>query len=512
MLTKIIKGYRYLLFVFFVYFILQLFLSQNYGINSDEGTHLTLGLFYKDLISNLKNFRSFNDMIKFTINYMVKYPKISIFNPPLYHLILAFIFFLKESLLVARSLSIFLTILTSFFIYRLSYVIFEDKKMSLISSIAFLIFSVIFYEAGRVMVDITQALFFTIVLAYYVELKKRNKITVRNLFFLAILLCLNYMAKFFSVLLPIIIFIDSIFINKKFFYKILVSLLLSVIIFSPYILLYYDFGFHLVSFGKAVETHGNSLMYFDVFRNFGVILGTLMAPSIIYFLFKNKKNKLILIWLIVTFILLFYMKNKDPRFGFILMPIYAMSFGYSYVAIEKKIKNKNIIAGILILILFSQLIYDLYLGIEKSYQVEELLTSVEDNGNILLLSDKPVYYSVFVFYAALHKIQNNVIPSCVFWKYNLTNSFLKEWGVRYVIDQNNTLTKEEMNSLGLKMKKEIKSNDVTFILLENKNSVNKVDCSFVCALGGKLCSNQSLSEVKNLIKNNIYILKSEGEL
>ena len=87
---KRIKFWVVLFFIGFIF--IQFTIPQNYNFNADEGTHTLIGLFYKDLIMNIGNFNSFDDITSFAVNYIVKYPKISAHYPPLYHLFLASIF------------------------------------------------------------------------------------------------------------------------------------------------------------------------------------------------------------------------------------------------------------------------------------------------------------------------------------------------------------------------------------------------------------------------------------
>jgi hypothetical protein len=506
------------------YFILQLFLAQDLAVNSDEGTHLITGLFYKDFIYNLKNFHSLNDVTKFIINYIVQYSKVTLYYPPLYHLLLAIFFSIKENIMIARTLNIILTILSSCVIYKLACECFGNKAIAIFSLIFFLNFTIIFFYANKVIIDILQILVFSLALWYYFKLKK---IKVRNLHFknlliLSILMSLSFLTKFYSIFIPIIILLDSFIYDKKFFKKIFISLILSFLIVSPYAYLYYRFQMYKLAIEKATTLWENSLVYFDIFRNFGVFLSFFVVFSLICFFYKNRKNYIFFIWFFIPLAILISLKNADPRYAFILMPIYSIACGFTFIELIKmfrsKLKKSALILFILSLIIL-QLIYNTYLSYPSNnsfvysqgpkYPVDEIMKSVKNDGNVLVLSEKPVYSSVFMFYGRTNKISGNVIRPCVFTltKTNLTKDFLHAWGVKYIIDQENILNESLIKLLNLNDTLEKRVGNTSLRLFEVQEEIKKIDCNFVCILLGKVCKNANFSEIIPLINNNIYTMK-----
>jgi len=489
------------------YFILQFFLSNNLAMNSDEGTHALTGLFYKDMIFNLKNFHSINDIVTFGINYVVRYSKVTLYYPPLYHILLVMVFLTKENIMIARILNILITIVTSYVIYKLVYECFENKKISFFSLIFFLSFSIIFFYANKVMIDVLQILTFSLVLWYYFKLRKKQTIRFKNLLVLSILIALSLLTKFYSVFIPIIILIDSFIQNKRFFIKILLSLFLAFLLISPYIYLYYKFHMSNLVIGKAVTPWESSLVFFDIFRNFGLFLGFFVAFSLFYFFYKNRKNYIFFIWLLIPLIVLLLLKNADPRYGFILMPIYAMSCGFSFTEIERRLKGlkKNILIVFIFSIIVLQIIQDSYQNSQgPNYPVDDIMKAVKKNGNILIMSEDPVYSSVFMFYGRINEVPGNMIRSCVFSQSNLTNDFLNDWGIRYIIDQENDLNDGLVKSLNLSLVLEKNTGGVSMRLFESNGEIKEVDCNFVCILMGKVCKNASFREIIPLINKNIY--------
>ena len=506
------------------YFIVQIFLAQDLGINSDEGTHAITGLFYKDFIYNLKNFHSLNDITRFIIDYIVKYSKVTPYYPPLYHLLLAIVFTIQENIMIARILNIVLTILTSFVIYKLTYECFSNKTIAFFSSIFFLDFMIIFFMANKVMIDILQILTFSVVLWYYFKLRKTEirNLHFKNLFILSILISLSLLTKFYSIFIPVIIILDSFIHDRKFFKKMFIAIFLSFLIISPYAYLYYKFHMYKLVIGKAEAPWESYFVYFDIFRNFGVFLGFFVAFSLVYFFYKNRKSIIFFIWYFIPLAVLLYLRNAESRYAFILMPIYAMSCGFSFIEITKKIRTrlkKNIFIIFIFSLIILQFIYDIYLSYPTNYSyvysqgskypVDEIMKSVKKDGNILILSEHPVYSSVFMFYGRVNKVSGNMIRPCIITlaKNNLTNDFLNEWGIRYIIDQKNVLNESLIKSLDLSIKVEMKVGGASLVLYEIQEEVKKTDCNFVCILMGKVCKNANFTEIIPLINNNIYTTK-----
>jgi hypothetical protein len=486
-------------------------LTKNYIDSSDEGTHAIIGLFYKDLIFNLKNFHSINEIVTFAINYLVKYPKISIYYPPLYHSLLAITFIIQENVLTIRVLNIVLTILASYTIFKLSHEFFENEKLSFLSALFFLSFSIIFYYADKVMIDIAQILTFSLALWYYVKLKKSKKIDIKNIVVLSLLISLSFLTKFYSIFLPIIILIDSFISDKKFFKNMIFCLILSGLIVSPYAFFYYKFNLFKLTLDKSTSTFANNLVYFDIFSNFGIFLGFFVVFSLIYFFYKNRRNYIFFIWFFIPLLLLLYLKNDDVRFSFILMPIYSISCGFTFINMKKWFKSKklgNVLTILVLFLLLLQLIDNIYLNSKGGlYSVDDIMKQIRKDGNVLILSEYPVYSSAFIFYGRLNNIQGNIIRPCIFWENNLTKELLNEWGVRYIIDQKNNINNELIDKFKLNLIWEKKVNDNNLRLFEIEGNVNKVDCNFVCIFNGKVCKNQNFSDIKSMINRNVYITK-----
>jgi hypothetical protein len=126
------------------------------------------------------------------------------------------------------------------------------------------------------------------------------------------------------------------------------------------------------------------------------------------------------------------------------------------------------------------------------YPVDELTKMIQKDGNVLVLSENPVYSSVYMFYGRINHTKGNFIRPCILDKNSLTEDFLNEWGIKYMIDQNNTIDDETKSSLKLNLVEEKISENYQFRLFETEVN-NKVDCNYVCRLEGKVCKDQGIT-------------------
>ena len=92
------------LFIFIIlYSIFLVFLAEKTSIEFDETTHSLLAVFYKNLIKFSISHFNLKEIYDYAYSYLVYYPKLSVYYPPLTHLTIAFVFsFLTPSFLVAR--------------------------------------------------------------------------------------------------------------------------------------------------------------------------------------------------------------------------------------------------------------------------------------------------------------------------------------------------------------------------------------------------------------------------
>lgn len=404
-------------------------------------------------------------------------------------------------------MNILITIFTSLVIYKLSISLGLKERGAVISSVSFLTFSSIFYYADKIILDLLQTLTFSIVILYYLKLRNEKTILLKNILILSIFLAIAFLTKFYSFFLPIIILTDSFLHNRKSFKYFLLSIIISIILISPYLYFYVKLNIHRLALQLSAIQFKSNLVYFDIFWNFGIFLGPYVAVAIVWFIWKSSKNALILSWLFLPLAVFIYLQNKDPRFAFILMPLYAVSCGSFFERMEKiKFLNGKLslvwfVTGLLIL----QFIYNIYLNSQEfPYPIDRLTYEMKKNGNVLILSETPVHSAVYMLYENFGNFSGNTFRPCILEENNLTKEFLKSWGVMYIIDQNNTIDKSYESMLNIELIKEEKINNLSFKLFENNGVVDKVDCNFICLLNGVVCKNESFSKLTSLIRNKTY--------
>ena len=99
---------------------------------------------------------------------------------------------------------------------------------------------------------------------------------------------------------------------------------------------YFKFEFYNLLLKVVTSVNFDKSTYFDVFYNFGYFIGFFVAFSVVWFIWKNIKNPLIVTWFFIPLCMFMLMRNSDPRYAFILIPIYAISCGFVFQKIQKK--------------------------------------------------------------------------------------------------------------------------------------------------------------------------------
>ena len=108
---------KLLFIISIIYLIFVSYLANISTFQEDEGTHSLLGIFYIDLFKYAIAHPSFSDIYNYGYAYLVYYPKLSVYYPPLTHLeISSFFLIFGKSYVIARMVPIifsFLFILSS---------------------------------------------------------------------------------------------------------------------------------------------------------------------------------------------------------------------------------------------------------------------------------------------------------------------------------------------------------------------------------------------------------------
>jgi len=422
-------------------FFLLIFLIYTFHLNSlstDEGTHLLLSKFYRDLILHLINTRdfSFNNAYQYGIEYLVTYPKLQIAYPPFYYLsnILAFYIF-GISIFTARLVNLVYAIL-SFFIFYLILKKFFDSKIAFISTFLFSFPPIPVFYSSRVTMDF--CVFFWLLLSIYtfiIAVKGKRK---RFFFLTGISASFATLSKQMGSM--IIFFYFLIFFKKIVFekkerienLKIIAILILSFSLFLlPYLFILNKIGGFEINKMVAIDYASISgeptsvldpmfwLYYFIKLININSINSLIFLPLflfsfILYIYEKNLHWRKILLFFFVFYIGLSLIPNKEPRFSlYFLLPTF-LTLGYY-------LNKTNRILVILFLISYIVVTLYIFLPTISYYPVETLANYIyennSENGNIAMFSDfEPLHSSEVMWHLSQYDKNRTirVYRSCIF--------------------------------------------------------------------------------------------------
>ncbi len=498
---------------FIIYLVVfSIFLVPTFFYNytfSDEGTHLLLSVFYKDLISNIPKIGlSYSNLYDFSINYLVHYPKLQIAYPPVYHLTNAFVFFLSSpSIVVARMVNLIYALLAFSVFYILLKKHFNEKT-AFISTIFFSLSSYSLLYASRAFQDFSA--YFSILLSILFFSKAFEKESKRYWLLAGISVSLAILSKQVSGIL-LIFFIVYIFSRKDLQLKKkinnLVILILPVIIFiTPYLLLLNSVGGleinKIVAISYAAQQGEPTNPLSPGFWLYFLIEPTVFAPltlvfflSLVFYIYKKEKFwKEFLIFSLIFYISLSIIPNKELRFSqLFLLPAYvSLSF---YLA---KIKNSKIIYSILTLYSITSILvfYPTIQGYPQEKVSNTILQNLPEGASVALFSDDEPLFSSSIISDIATKGKNKtavIIRSCAFGNKTKEEILktLDESNAYYIIysawSQDKTIDKIKDS---LTLESSVSQNNLTTEIYRYKNFQNKKPeraCNYICLTGEKIC-------------------------
>lgn len=504
--------YDYFLICFIVLIsIFNIYLSYNISLRADEGTHLILSEFYRDLIINSWKLKfNFNKLYEFGINYLIHYPKLTITYLPLYHLNVALLFFLDLDPIFGRLVSIIYFILTSILIYLIS-INFFNKKTGIFAVLLFSLSPTVFWAISKASIDYTA--FFFCFLAIYLFLKYMRNNEKVYFIYLGIISFLCFFARNFAVfpLLSILSFIVF-FRKKERIKKILLIIVPFSILFIPFMFFYIKIGGLGASQSLLKQTEEmpwvqyNLLAPFFYFYNYTIEtygLGIIVFLVAFFYLYKEIKIRknitrdlFFILWFIFAYIILTYLQN--PRYvAYLLMPLIFVT-GYYF----SKIKLKYTIPFFIIFIIIVG--WNSYQDI-KTYQkftnLEKKISKYlyDRGGNIGLLSDDPIYSSVFIYYISSFDTNKtlSVYRPCFFYHFLnkskdvLVNEMTKNKIKNILVTENSSDYKiiesiKEYIDFNTSFQTDNFTFDVYSVRLENQT---QEQCNYICSTNYYLCTN-----------------------
>jgi len=502
----------FLLTLFLFFFGCLFLLGSNPA--ADEGTHNLLALFCYNFINDWVKSPtiSFDKIYDYTISYITYYPKLSLYYPPLYHIILSFTYrIFGISSFTGDLTTLFFSLGTGVLIYLFSKSFLKDSKVGLISVLLFFLFPMILYLSIKTLTDLPTFTFFFLSIYFYLVSLKTNK--TRYFIISSFIFSLAFLTKWNTILALPIIFFYTILEHRQSLKKLLLSFILIAIFLSPYFLLAYKADFLFLPLKSSMVEAG----YREGDPQFTSIEGWFYYPkrlSNVYFslpifclsLFsllvyckkREKYWKLFLIWFIVCFLFFTWLPNKDPRYILLIIPslLYPLS---KFIVSSSRIVKIPLLFFICAILLVSSYTY-----IKPFMYVTNFPAIVNEvnkgDGNILLASETSWFYSSTFMYnlASINKIpEKKVFRPCVLNYYNISELLDKE-GIRYVIIADPFSEIYENN-----IKAVIESPEL--ILLKTVGEKNKViiynnieyqptdsECNYICLLEDWICSNYTV--------------------
>jgi len=487
-------------------FSLLLYLLFRTSLVADEGTHLLLSAFYRDLFFYMIKTRhfSFSSAYSFGIDYLVTYPKLQVAYPPVYHLTTGLVFFsiIGKSYLAGRICNFTYFILTSLLLYKLIRKFF-NRSVAILSLILWIGTPFSFLHAFKAMKDFT--VFFWLFLSIYIYIRNLKRGSNKLWFLLGFILSLTLLSERLAVFSLLFFLSHYFFILKRGKLKpVLITLLGFSILTIPYSLLILKLNLlrinYLVGFWYG-EQQGEPTSYLDpYFWLWYLFKSTLQYPllpalflSFVYYVYKKEKYwKELLLWFLIFYFGLSTIPNKEPRFSlfFLLPTIVTTSFLVS--------KNRRLIL-LLLVYLFVSIPFMLECGY-LSYPSKKIATAVYDyakekNGNVAMFSEgDPLFSSVLMWHLAeIDKERKiRVLRACAFENKTTDKIMLtlRENNVRIIV--NNKAT-EIINPMKLPNVTLLQSIQGTEIFEIKGKSVGDKRCNYICLTREEICSRTKLS-------------------
>lgn len=496
-----------------VFFLANFYIGSQNSFVSDEGTHATISLFYRDLFFSLPNLDFSPAKIwQFGMEYMAHYPKLQVTYPPLWHLanglVSYSIFGVNE--FAAKMTTLFFSSLSATLMYILLRRLFSGK-IALLSTALFFVNPMSMLFSYRALIDFSSWFFIFATLWVCFEAEKTGRL--RYYLLTGLFAFFATMGQRPAIILLPAIFVYS-FLIKKEVKKSLIMALPFLLLMIPYGLVLWKTGGLAVSF-SVVETVGiqqgkppiftvyNWVWYLAKFVEFSGPFALIALSSLLYYFYKKEPQwKFLLVWLAVFWIGLGIPQNKEPRFyQWLFLPAY---FAFSFYAIKliEKYRLKAVLPIAMLIALYAFYSYS-FVSAEVGYNhVPEAEKFMQQNltGNIAVLSEEgKTYSSEFIFLTAASDARKEkfVYRPCAF-----LNKSAEE--VERIINDNNIqyvafLKSGDSSYIGGDVLDKTKNNliyektfgGIDIYSVKNFSFQKKEICNYVCLTGQKICVNNA---------------------
>lgn len=499
--------------LFFLIFVLAFFIVSLFLLNTpptaDEGTHSLIALFFRDLFRDLAKYPtfSFSDIYDYAISYLVHYPKLSLYYPPLLHVTTSFFFgFLEVSFFTARLVVLFFSIGTLLVMYK-TIGKFFNKRLALLVTVLFSIMPMIYYNSITMMTDIPYMFFFMTAMFFYLTALDSK----RKTYFIpaAVFTALAFLTKWNAILILPIIFVYVLLEKRVLVRYFIMSAVLVLLIISPYLLIVWKAGLITLPYISSLQTSATAkqdpqftsvqgwIYYLSVLSKqyFSIpLLIASLGALILYSVKREKYWKLFSIWFLTYYIFFTILSNKEPRYMIPLVPTLMIPLSFFILSQKSRLAiSLSIISVSILLVSAWQLISSTFYYNPDFVSVAK--ETLKSEGNILVVAEPSWFYSSqFIFtLASLDENEKFVYRACSLSSSSPDNLF-SNYGVKYLIvpkPSDRDVDKIELiESLpNLELNKEVSTATTNvFIYTHSDNVSQRQYCNFICLLNTTICT------------------------
>jgi len=513
-----------------VWLFVMILIAVNRGHGPDEATHAMVGKFFKDsFLAWLQNpTLSYEKIYNYATAYLVHYPKLSLHYTPLPQMMFAVAFlFFGTSVLTARIVIALLSLVFLVVVYGFTYKLTKNQLPSLIAAVLMMSSPLIISSSVAAMQEIPLILFFTLAMFFYYKISLGEADLKYKIFFvLAVAMCV--LSKWQGiVILPTLLMLIIVEKNSKVRKELFVGLLCAGILLAPYYYLQWKTGLLLMplSLNAPAEpgdplwyTADGWLYYLKIFTlNQMPMVGAVLVLLTAYYIKKKILGwKMFLVWIVVVYVALTFLTNKDSRYDISIMPAFVIP---SAVMLWKFMETKRLrkITFVVMVLLVVQFAFGVYVTVvvDKSLSGADVAAKYvvsKTKGNILLQH----FYGVgtpFTFeIARTEKFSGVVLRNCLIESYNGSyEQMMKEYGVEYVIAKpfselyktTNYIYGTEYVYMGEakklndfynymagseKFAKELEIDGIVVFRYKDFTAASKV-CNYICSTNSVMCTN-----------------------
>ena len=477
----------------------------------DESTHAFVGMFIKDLTTDLiKNpTLSFTKIYDYAMSYLAYYPKISLHYPPLPQALFSLAYSLfGVSLQISRMVSIILSLLLAIVVYNFSQAVFKNRTAALLASAMTMTSTIIFNMSVLAMQEIAFVLFFTLTM-FWLYLT-RGKESLRGSLILGVLMAATVLTKWQAITILPVVFAYSV-IERKLFKRTLLAFVVTALLLAPYYLVLWKTNLLLLPFTANLEAdlldptfmqlegwiyYIKALLTEQFFLPVGIIV---FLSALFYLIKKNRDWKFFATWLLVIFVIMVILHNKDARYTINLIPALVIPASYTIYRLSQKLGNMNLFLFIMVGLLMTQGLLA-YINLIRGFtDVEAVSKHITNNleGNVLVNTGLGTE-SPFIFEIARNSNFSHQVfrPCTIEFLEESPDSLVEKFGIKYIIVDKNfqSFTEKQrqfMEFINKNSNFTLLGDYERFSILQNNNYENVDDneiCNYVCATRKFTCS------------------------